>query len=318
VSFDLILPFLRPIAELIQDATISEIMVNGDQRIWIERRGLVEEVPDVRIDPKSLRVAIQNIARNLGDDFSDEKPLLDARLPDGSRVAAALPPCAVDGITLTIRKFGSRFYTASELVALGTIPQHVLTTIAEAISGRSNILIAGGTGTGKSTLLNALMEFVPDRDRIILIEDPAELSVQKPNLVRFEARRAQPPCPAVTIRDLVRAMLRYRPDRAILGEVRGGEAYDLVQALNTGHSGSMTTIHANTAGLALTRLASCVLQSGVDLPYPAIRASLAETIHYVLHIDRQGEKRIVRELVKVGHYHPDTDTFTLHRLYGAT
>jgi pilus assembly protein CpaF len=204
------------------------------------------------------------------------------------------------------------------LVTIGTIPAEVVDAVAAAISGRQNILIAGGTGSGKTTLLNALLEFVPDRDRVILIEDPSELNVQKPNLVRLEARRAQPPCPAVTIRDLVRATLRLRPDRIILGEVRGGEAFDLIQALNTGHSGSLTTIHANTAALALTRLAGCVLQSGVELPYQAIRASFAETVHYILHIDRQNDKRIVRELVKVGHYRPDTDTFTLDRLYGAT
>lgn len=316
MGFDLILPFLRPIAGLIQDSTVSEIMVNGDRRTWIERRGHVEEVFDVEIDPRSLRVAIQNIARMLGDDFGDEKPLLDARLPDGSRVAAALPPCSVGGITLVIRKFGTRFYTADELVANGSVPAEALSIVAEAIRNRQNILISGGTGTGKTTLLNALMQFVPDRDRVILIEDPSELAIQKPNLVRFEARRAQPPFPAVTIRDLVRATLRYRPDRIILGEVRGGEAFDLAQALNTGHAGSITTIHANTAALALTRLASCVLQSGVELPYQAIRASFSDTIHFIVHIERQDDRRVLRELVQVGHYLPETDSFTLRRLYG--
>jgi pilus assembly protein CpaF len=321
MGFELILPFLAPIASLIQDQTISEIMVNGGtQRIYIERSGRLEHVPNVTLDAKSLRVAIQNIARLLGDDFSEEQPLLDARLPDGSRVAAVLPPCSVNGITLTIRKFGSRFFSANELVDLGTLPQDVLTAIATAIGNRENVLISGGTGSGKTTLLNALAAFVPDDERVIVIEDTSELRLDKPNIVRFEARREQPPYPAVAIRDLVRATLRHRPDRIILGEVRGGEAFDLMMALNTGHSGSLTTIHANTAAQALTRLANCVLMSGVELPYPAIRASLADSIHHVVHVtrDRRDGRRIVSELVRVGHYHPETDTFTLHRIYGVS
>lgn len=319
-GFELILPFLgEKLAALVEDQSISEIMVNGTGRIYIERSGRLEEVPDVALDPKGLRVAVQTIARLLGDDCSEEKPLLDARLPDGSRVAAAMPPCSVDGITLTVRKFGSRRFTASQLVDTGTIPADVLAAVTTAILNRENVMISGGTGSGKTTLLNALADLVPDDERIIIIEDTSELHLAKPNLVRFEARREQPGYPAVAIRDLVRATLRHRPDRIILGEVRGGEAFDLLQALNTGHSGSLTTIHANSAAQALTRLASCVLMSGVEQPYPAIRASLADTIHHIVHIerDRRDGRRRVRELVRVGHYHPDSDTFTLHSIYGA-
>jgi pilus assembly protein CpaF len=314
MGFELILPFLRPIEHLILDPTISEIMINPTKRVWIERDGRLEEVPDLRLDDRNLRVAIQNIARILGDDFGDEKPLLDSRLPDGSRVAAALPPCAVDGIALTIRKFGARFYRADELVATGSLTQGALDTIADAIRGRRNVLISGGTGTGKTTLLNAITDFIPDEERVILLEDTAELQINKPNLLRFEARREQPPLVAVTIRDLVRATLRHRPDRVILGEVRGGEAFDLLQVLNVGHSG-LTTVHANSAAQALTRLANCVLMSDVALPYQAIRAALAETVHLIVHVERRGARRAVRELVRVSHYHPDTDQYALEVLY---
>jgi pilus assembly protein CpaF len=229
MSFDVILPFLRPIAHLIEDQEVSEIMVNGSRRVFVERHGVLREACEVRIDERNLRVAVKNIARALGDDVSEEHPILDSRLPDGSRVAAVFPPCSVGGTTLTIRKFQTRFFTADELVRIGTLTPSVLTAVQSAMAGRKNILISGGTSTGKTTLLNAL---------VVLIEDTAELHLQRPNLVRFEARRAQGGLPAVTIRDLLRATLRHRPDRIIVGEVRGGEAFDLLQALNTGHAGT--------------------------------------------------------------------------------
>ncbi len=233
----------------------------------------------IQLDERNLKVAVKNIARALGDDVSEESPILDARLPDGSRVAAILPPCSVGGTTLTIRKFQTQFFTAEELVRIGTMTASMLARVQEAIGRNDNILISGGTSTGKTTLLNALSAFVPLTDRVVLIEDTAELHVDRPNLVRFEARREQPGLPAVTIRDLLRATLRHRPDRIIVGEVRGGEAYDLLQALNTGHSGSLSTIHANSAAQALTRFASCVLQSGVELPYQAVRHMIADSVH---------------------------------------
>jgi len=278
MSFDIILPFLRPIAHLIEDADVSEIMVNGSRRVFVEREGVVREATDVRLDERNLRVAVKNIARALGDDVSEEKPILDSRLPDGSRVAAVLPPCSLGGTTLTIRKFQTRFFTADELVRIGTMTPEVLAAVREAIARNENILISGGTSTGKTTLLNALAAFLPQDDHVVLIEDTAELQIDRPNLVRFEARREQAGLPAVTIRELLRATLRHRPDRIIVGEVRGGEAFDLLQALNTGHAGSLSTIHANSAEQALARLASCVVQSGVELPYQAVRYQIADTI----------------------------------------
>ena len=318
MSFEVILPFLRPIERLIRDDEVSEIMVNGSAAVFVERAGVIEAVPGVQITEKNLQVAARNIARALGDEVSEEKPLLDSRLPDGSRVAVVLPPCSVGGTTLTIRKFHSRLFTADELVRIGTLPQAVLDQARDAILWNDNVLISGGTGTGKTTLLNAIAAYIPDDDRLVLIEDTAEMQVDKPNIVRFEARREQPDLPAVTIRDLVRAALRHRPDRIIVGEVRGGEAFDLLQALNTGHSGTLSTIHANSAAQALNRLASCVLQSGVELPYAAIRSAIADSIQLVMHIARRDGHRTVNELLRIDGYDHADELYRLRTLYRRT
>jgi pilus assembly protein CpaF len=314
MSFDVILPFLRPIAHLIEDPDVSEIMVNGSRRIFVERQGLVHEVSEVRLDERNLRVAVKNIARALGDDVSEDKPILDSRLPDGSRVAAVFPPCSVGGTTLTIRKFQTKFFTADELVRIGTLTSDVLAAVRTAIEANRNILISGGTSTGKTTLLNALAAFLPVNDRVVLIEDTAELQIDRLNLVRFEARREQAGLPAVTIRDLLRATLRHRPDRIIVGEVRGGEAFDLLQALNTGHSGTLSTIHANSAEQALARFSSCVVQSGVDLPYQAVRYQIADAIDLVLHLGRAAGARVIRELIRINRYEPDRDRYATESL----
>jgi pilus assembly protein CpaF len=314
MSFDLILPFLRPIAHLIKDPEISEIMVNGSGRVFLEHHGRLREEDGIHLTEKNLQVAVRNIARTLGDDVSEEHPILDARLPDGSRVAAVLPPCSLGGTTLTIRKFQSRFFTADELVRIGALTESGLRQLQDAIDSRQNILISGGTSTGKTTLLNALAAFLPVSERIVVIEDTAELHVDKPNVVRFEARRAQRDLPAVTIRDLLRATLRHRPDRVVVGEVRGGEAYDLLQALNTGHAGTLSTIHANSASQALSRLASCVLQAGVELPYAAIRQQIGDSINLVLHLDRRHGVRAASELLRVRRYAVDDDHYETDEL----
>ena len=315
MSFDVILPFLRPIAHLIQDPDVTEIMVNGSRRIFVERQGLIEAVDGIEIDERNLKVAVKNIARALGDDVSEEKPILDSRLPDGSRVAAVFPHCSVGGTTLTIRKFQTRFFTAEELVRIGTMTPAVLAHIRAAIEKNENILVSGGTSTGKTTLLNALAAFLPAADRIVLIEDTAELQIERPNLVRFEARREQTGLPAVTIRELLRATLRHRPDRIIVGEVRGGEAFDLLQALNTGHSGTLSTIHANSAAQALARFSSCVVQSGVELPYQAVRYQIADAINLVLHLGRAHGARVVRELIRISGYDAQHDRYEADTLF---
>ena len=311
----MILPFLRPIEHLIRDPHVSEIMVNAPSRVFVERDGEMEEVHGVTIGEKSLQVAIRNIARALGDEIDEAKPLLDSRLPDGSRVAAVFPPCSVGGTTLTIRKFQSRFFTGEELVRIGTVTPGVLHLLRTAVESRRNILISGGTGTGKTTILNALSAFIPDGERLILIEDTSEIQIERSNLVRLEARREQSGLPAVPIRELLRAALRHRPDRIIVGEVRGGEAFDLLQALNTGHSGSLSTIHANSAAQALNRLAGCVLQSGVDLPYGAIRSSIADSMNLLLHVERRHSKRVVTELASVTGCDHATGQFRLETLF---
>src|SRR6202167_2862569 len=252
LGFETILPFLRPIEHLIRDDSISEIMVNGSTHVFIERAGVLQEVPNLTLSEKSLMVAVKNIARRLGDDISEQKPILDSRLPDGSRVAAVIPPCSLTGVILTIRKFNARHFEMDDLIRTGALDRALANRLEDYVLSRKNILISGGTGTGKTTLLSIVGQFITPEERVLLIEDTAEIQLGQENLVRFEARREQNGLPAIAIRDLLKAALRHRPDRIVLGEIRGGEAFDLLQLLNTGHSGTLSTIHANSAqqGLA--------------------------------------------------------------------
>jgi len=308
---------LKPIEDLLLDPTITEVMVNdGGRSVFVERDGALEAVLDRTLEPRNLTVAIKNIARACGDEISDMQPLLDARLEDGSRVAAMFPPCAVGGPALTIRKFTHR-YSLDDLVGVGTLTPAVVAQLIEAVATHQNVLISGGTGTGKTTLLNALAARIPDDDRIVVIEETAEIHLTKPDLLRFEARRAQAPLgqeaplPPVTIADLLRATLRHRPDRILVGEVRGPEAFDLLQALNTGHLGSLSTIHANSADQALTRLAHCVLTANVGLPHHSVREAIALAIHLVVHIARVNGRRRVTEITAIRGYDAGTDRFVL-------
>lgn len=317
LGFETILPFLRPIEHLIRDDSISEIMVNGSTHVFIERAGMLQAVPDLILSEKSLMVAIKNIARRLGDDISEQKPILDSRLPDGSRVAAVIPPCSIHGVTLTIRKFNSRHFTVEDLVNTGTLNSSIAERLKTYVENRQNILISGGTGTGKTTLLSALGKLISNEDRILLIEDTSEIQLEKPNLVRFEARQAQANLPAISIRDLLKASLRHRPDRIILGEIRGGEAFDLLQLLNTGHSGTLSTVHASSAQQAISRFTSCVLQSGVELPYLAIKNNIGDSLNIIIQIERRPGRRFVSEVLEIGGYNGDTDQYRLTQVFAA-
>jgi pilus assembly protein CpaF len=316
-GFETILPFLKPIEHLILDDSVSEVMVNGPDRVFIERDGYLRQVPGIRLSERSLTVAVKNIARRLGDDISESKPILDSRLPDGSRVAAVIPPCSLNGITLTIRKFSSRHFEMEDLIGTGTLDRALANRLEDYLLEQRNLLISGGTGTGKTTLLTALGKFIPADERILLIEDTAEIQLTQENLIRFEARREQNGVPAVSIRDLLKAALRHRPDRILLGEIRGGEAFDLLQLLNTGHSGTISTIHASSAKQALSRFTSCVLESGVEIPYRAAKKNVGDSLNVVIQIERRPGRRFISEVLEIKSYDPDADLFDFCAIYSA-
>jgi pilus assembly protein CpaF len=314
-GFETILPFLKPIEHLILDDSISEVMVNGADSVFIEKGGYLQPVSGVALGEKALMVAVKNIARRLGGDISESHPILDSRLPDGSRVAAVIPPCSLCGVTLTIRKFNTRHFEMQDLIAAGTLDQQLANRLEDYVLSRKNILICGGTGSGKTTTLNILSRFIPEEERILLIEDTAEIQITQPNLVRFEARHAQNGLPGLAIRDLLKAALRHRPDRILLGEIRGGEAFDLLQLLNTGHSGTLSTVHANSAKQGLARFTSCALQSGIELPYRAIKSNIGDSLHVVIQIERRPGRRYISEVLEINSYDPDADLFDYCAIY---
>jgi pilus assembly protein CpaF len=284
-----------PLEPLLADEAVTEVMCNGPASVWVERSGRLEPTDVSFLDADHLRRVIDKIVGGVGRRVDESAPLCDARLPDGSRVNAVLPPVAVDGPFLTVRKFGRRPPTAGELVAGGTLDGRVLAFLEACVAGRRNIVVSGGTGSGKTTLLNVISTFIPAGERIVTVEDAKELQLAQRHVVGLEAR---PPSVegtgAVTIRDLVRNSLRMRPDRIVVGEVRSGEALDMLQAMNTGHTGSLTTVHANSPRDALARLETLVLMAGYDLPVRAIRGQLASAIDLVVQMARfpDGGRRI--------------------------
>jgi pilus assembly protein CpaF len=317
MSWDVILPFLHPIAPQLRDPDVTDIVVNGSGSVFIEKAGRMELLEGITLTEKALHAAVRNIARILGDDINEAMPLLDARLPDGSRVAAVLAPSSVNGTALAIRKFQNRRYDLNELIRVETLTPDLAVQLRQAVRDAENILISGRTGAGKTTVLNALGSLIGDDQRIVVIEDTSELQIDKPNLVRLEARRAQPDLPAVSVRDLLRTTLRLRPDRILVGEIRGGEAFDLLQALNTGHRGTLATLHANSAPESLERFATCVLMSGVNLTHRTVCRQIGFGVQVLLHLDVRHGKRVVTEALRLAGYDAERDRFQLETLYAA-
>lgn len=304
-----------PLQPLIDDETVSEIMVNGPDRIYIERDGQLTLTGARFTSEDALRELITRIARKSGRRIDDSSPLLDTRLPDGSRASAGLAPVSVDGSVLTIRRFPRNPYRIDDLIRFGTLTPQLARFLEAAVKGRVNIMVVGGTGSGKTTLLNALTSYIPSGERIFLIEDASEIQAQQDHVVRMEARPANTEGKgAIEIRDLVRFSLRQRPDRIVVGEVRGGEALDMLQAMNTGHDGSLSTVHANSSRDAVSRLETLVLMSGVDLPQRAVSQQIAQAIDLFVVLERLADgTRRVTEVSEVQGM--EGDTITLQRLY---
>jgi pilus assembly protein CpaF len=292
---------LGPLEELLADPTVEEVMVNGHDSVYVERRGRVEAV-DVRFsDEEELRDAIERILAPLGRRIDELNPMVDARLADGSRVNVVIPPLAVDGPAVSIRRFGTHRPGPAELVERGTLSESQRDMLAEAVGARRSVVISGGTGSGKTTLLNALSSFIGRGERVVTIEDAAELRLQQPHVVRLESRPASVEgMGEVTVRDLLRNALRMRPDRIVIGEVRGAEALDLLSALNTGHDGALSTVHANTAADALARLETLALMAGIGLPHEAIAEQVQRGVDLVVHLERRRDgSRAVSEIAEV-------------------
>ena len=285
--FRFLRPFLEPVQRYLDDDSVSEIMINSPDEIFVEKSGKIERAPEKFNSVKSLVAAAKNIGRAIGRDVNEQRPIMDARLEDGSRVCVVLAPCALDGAAVAIRKFFKKKLTMDRLIGFGSMTEEMLEFLETSVLLKKNLIVSGGTGSGKTSLLNAVSSMIPNEERIIVIEDSAELQLQKEHLVRFEARPADDKGRyEVSIRDLLRATLRLRPDRIVIGEIRGGESFDLLQAMNTGHGGSMSTIHSNSPLDTLLRLENTALQSDVDVPPYSVKQQIANTIDIVVHTSR--------------------------------
>jgi pilus assembly protein CpaF len=304
-----------PLEKLLADETVSEVMVNGPHAIWIERNGRLYETALHFNDDSHLRRIINKIVSQVGRRIDESQPMVDARLPDGSRVNAIIPPLSLSGPLLTIRKFHQKRFDLDELIRIGTLSSEAVDFLRRCIEAELNILISGGTGTGKTTLLNALSASVPNADRIVTIEDAAELQLAQQHVLRLESRPKNIEGEGeITIRDLVRNSLRMRPDRIIVGEVRGAEALDMLQAMNTGHEGSLCTVHANSPRDALSRIETMVLMAGFELPLRAIRGQISAALDLIVHLDRlEDGTRKVTSIVEVQRM--ESEVITLQDIY---
>ena len=315
MNFELILPFLRPIEPLLLDDSISEIMGNPDASWWYERDGVMRREETVSFDAGRLRTGLEVIANQLGKRLDEDNPVLHAQLPDGSRLAAVIPPIVRPAPAVTIRKFTSSHYTVDDLIARGTLSRELADLLAEQIQNGKTLLISGGTGTGKTTLLRILADFIPEQERIVVIEDTSELHIQKPNILPVECQTDTFKA-SISFDDLLKSALRWRPDRIILGEVRGIEARTLLDSLNTGHSGSLATIHANSAEKALCRFANLVMRSHSQTTFSDTEAEIGEAVDFVIHVGRQSGRRVIREVLALRGYDRDARRFQIERVFG--
>jgi len=315
MSFELILPFLRPIEPLLLDESISEIMGNPDASWWYERDGILRREERVSFDAGRLRTGLEVIANQLGKKLDEDSPVLHAELPDGSRLAAVIPPVVQPSPALIIRKFTSRHYTVEDLIVRGTLERPLAAFLAEQIRSGKTLLISGGTGTGKTTLLRILANSIPEEERIVVIEDTSELHIQKPNILAVECQTDTFKA-SISFDDLLKSALRWRPDRIILGEVRGMEARTLLDSFNTGHAGSLATIHANSAEKALHRFANLVMRSHAQTTFMDTEAEIADAVDFVVHIERHPGRRTIREVLAVRGYDRDTKRFLIDPVFG--
>jgi pilus assembly protein CpaF len=304
-----------PLERLLADDTVTEIMVNGPHDVWVERQGRLYETTVRFNDESHLRRIINKIVAQVGRRIDESSPMVDARLPDGSRVNAVIPPLSLSGPLITIRKFGTYRLGMDDLIRLGTLTVETVEFLKRCVHAELNVLISGGTGTGKTTMLNALSTAIPEADRIVTIEDAAELRLNQRHVLRLEARPQNIEGEgAVTIRELVRNSLRMRPDRIVVGEVRGAEALDMLQAMNTGHDGSLCTVHANAPRDALSRIETMVLMAGYELPVRAIRNQVASALDLIVHLERMEDGgRRVTSITEVQRM--ESDVVTLQELF---
>jgi pilus assembly protein CpaF len=295
MSFEVILPFLRPIKHLLEAETVSEIMVNPDATVWIEEGGEIQSLPGIRFEEGALQTSLEVIANRYGKKLDADSPILNLRLPDGSRMAAIIPPVVNPRPLLTIRKFTSSGFVMTDLIKRGMLTGQQARTLETAVHAGHNVMISGSTGSGKTTLLNVLAACIPDHNRILILEDTAEIRISKPHVISAEAQLDTHKTP-ISFADLLKAALRHRPDRIIVGEIRGPEARVFLDALNTGHRGSLTTIHANGAEDALKRLAQLAARGVANVWLKDVEEECRRSINLVAHIERRNNLRLVEEI----------------------
>lgn len=313
-----LLQFLSPVAQYLTDPSVSEVMINGPEQIYIERQGQLE-LTDARFDSEeSVVAALRNIAQSCGKQIDDHNPILEATLPDGSRIEGVLRPLATAGPYVAIRRFFQSRLTMENLIKSGSLSPLAAETLSAMVEGKLNIMISGGTGTGKTSLLNMLTTCVPEGERIGVLEDSKEVQVQRPHVFQLESRQANEEAglERITIRDLFRASLRMRPDRLIIGEIRGGEAVDIVQAMVSGHGGCMGTLHASSPDEALMRLETMAMMSDVKMPLVALRMQIGSGIDAIVQVSRERDgRRVITHISEVAGYHGSSDTYQVRHLF---